>query len=188
MKRSLLVLLSILILPVMLAGLFIILVSIQSVYRYDEQYFVSEYKSLYASPGSVAAAAEQVIRTGETELYAELTGLRFPAPLPEINPDVFLMVLLKVNKAGYYQYLFFNVKTYERLIVNVKQVQGRWVLVPKSAYYYLDSGDWLLFFSPFITIWGSLFFVIFLGIGLHRLGSRFRNQLYRYPRDKDRKA
>jgi hypothetical protein len=89
------------------------------------------------------------------------------------------MILLKIDDAGYFQYLYFDVKTYERIVYNVKQVNGRWVVVPRDAYYYLDSGKWLIVLIPSVTIWWSLLIVIGVAIFIFRIAAKARARLFR---------
>jgi hypothetical protein len=165
-------------LPLFAAGMYILVERIQGLIRYDPSYFTEYYQELYPSSGAVASAIELALHNNTPSTFAELTGLRHKMRPPQANPDIHLMVALKVTDAGYHQYLFFNVKTYERIVYNVKEVDGRWVLVPRDPYYFLDSGDWLLFFTPAATIWWSLLAVISVGMFTFRLATRFREQLY----------
>ncbi len=165
-------------LPLFAAGLYIMFVRIEALFRYDQTLFTSDYQKQYASPGSVAIAIEQALNTGDLSIFTELTGLRSRFRPPEANPNLRLMVLIDVSEAGYYQYLYFDVKNYHRFVFNTKQVDGRWVMAPQDTYYYLDSGDWLLFFTPFLSLWWSLLAVISASVGIFTLAKRFRQQLY----------
>ena len=176
--RTVYLVIGLFLLPLFAAGMFILVVRLQGLVRYDPSYFTEQYQELYPSPGAVASAIELALHDDTPSTFAELTGLRHKIRPPQPNPDIHLMVALKVTDAGYYQYLFFNVKTYERIVYYVKEVDGRWVMVPRDSYYYLDSGDWLLFFTPAATIWWSLLAVIAAGAVTYRLAARFREQLY----------
>ncbi len=169
-------------LPLLAAGLFILVVRIQTLSRYDQAYFTAQYQERYASPGSVAVAIEQALHSDDRSIFAELTGLRKKIRPPEANPDIHLMIVLKVSDAGYFQYLFFNTQNYQRIVYYIKQVGGRWVMVPRDAYYFLDSGDWLLFFTPLLIVWWGLLAVTSLGVGIVHLAARFREQLYGIPK------
>jgi hypothetical protein len=165
-------------LPLFAAGMYILVVRLQGLIRYDPSYFTEYYQGLYPSPGAVASAIELALHNETPSTFAELTGLRHEMRPPQASPDVRLMIVLKVTDAGYYQYLFFNVKTYQRIVYNVKEVNGRWILAPRDPYYFLDSGDWLLFFTPATAIWWSLLAVVAVGTVTFRLAARFREQLY----------
>jgi len=165
-------------LPLLAAGLFILTVRIQALSRYDQAYFTPQYRELYDSPGSVSIAIEQALHRDDRPIFAELTGLRRKINPPEANPNIHLMIVLKVTADGYFQTLFFNTKNYQRIVYNIKKVGGRWVMVPRDAYYFLDSGDWLLFFTPVLIVWWGLLAVVSVSIGTFHLAARFREQLY----------
>lgn len=167
--------------PLIAAGTYVLTVRAAALVRYDKTYFTPYYGELYSSPGAVASAIELALHQDQSPLLAELTGLRFKMrPLQE-NPNARLMVLWKITDSGYFQYLFFDVRNYHRIIYNIKKVNGRWVMVPYDAYYYLDSGDWLLFFSPAVAIWWSVLLVVTMGVTVYRIASRFREQVFHPP-------
>ena len=165
-------------LPLIAAGGFMLIVRLQAIFRYDPAYFTPAYQKQYASPGAVASAIEQGLRGENQEIFAELTGLRRKIQPPEANPNLRLMILLEVTDRDYYQFLFFDIQNYHRLLIPVKEVGRRWVMAPQDLYYYLDSGDWLLFFTPALAIYWSLLAVILVGAGIYRLAASFRRQLY----------
>lgn len=165
-------------LPLALAGVYILGVRFQALFRYDKAYFTPDYQKLYSSPGSVAGAIEGALHGDDRSIFVELTGLRHPIRPPAKNPNERMMIVLEVTRAGYFQELFFDVKTFQRSIYHIKKVDGRWVMVPPDAYYYLDSGDWLLFYTPLLLVWWSLLVVVAMGISVFRLASAFRQQLY----------
>jgi hypothetical protein len=136
---------------------------------------------MYGSPGSVATAIEHAVKDGDFSSYPELTGLRVKGIPPEHNPNLRLMIALKVTDNGYFQYLFFDVKNNHRTIYQIKKVHGRWVMAPPDAFYFLDSGEWLLFFTPLLTIWWSLIAVVAVAVAVFRIAGHFRDQIYRPP-------
>ena len=169
-------------LPLLIAGLFVLIVNIQAQFRYDKSYFTPEYQEIYDAPGIVAMALEQALRTGNTSLFADLTGLnKKPGPL-EPNLNIRLTILLDVDDAGYFKYLYFNVKNYERAPHYIKEVNNRWVVVPQDAYFYLDSGQWLLTFTPLAAIWWLFLIVVGSGIFVFQWAARVRRVLFRMPR------
>lgn len=182
-NRSLAIALGLFVLPLFAAGIFILSLRVQAIFRYDQAYFAPHYQELYASPGSVATAIELALHNNDPALFAELTGLRHKIRPPQANPNLYFMTVLKVTDSGYFQYLFFDVKTYLRTVFNIKKVDGRWVMVPRDAYYFLDSGDWLLFFLPATAVWWSLLAVIAIGMAISRIAARFREQIYRLPKE-----
>lgn len=72
------------------AGLFILYVVVQIPFRYDMSYFTPQYQEIYSAPGDVAVALEEVLRTGDSLLYSEMTGLRLKAQAPQANPNIAL--------------------------------------------------------------------------------------------------
>jgi len=180
-KRAIYIGMGLILLPLLAAGAFILIVRIQAIFRYDPTYFAPAYQERYASPGAVAIAIEGVLHGEDRSIFAELTALRRQIQPPETNPNVRLMILLDVTDQDYYQFLFFDVVTYHRMLINVKQVGGRWVMAPQDAYYFLDSGDWLLFSTPALAIYWSLLVVVLVGAGVFKLAARFRRQIYEPP-------
>ncbi len=165
--------------PLLVAGLFILVVTIQAEFRYNQDFFTLLYQDRYSSPGTVASALEKAIQTSDQDLYLELTGLRKkPTPIKH-NPNIRLTILLEVDEAGYFQYLFFDVKTYERALFFLKNVMNRWIVVPQDAYFYLDSGRWLAVFTPLALIWWGTLFVVELAILVYRTAARFRESLFK---------
>jgi hypothetical protein len=166
-------------LPLAVAGLLVLVVAIQAQFRYDQNFFTARYQDLYSSPSIVAEALEKSIRTNDPPLYAELTGLRKKSRPIEHNPNIRLAILLQVDDAGYFQYLFFDVKTYARSTFYIKKVMGRWVVVPQDMYFYLDSGRWLVFFTPLALIWWGALLIGALVILIHRSAARFREGIFK---------
>lgn len=154
----------------------------QTWFRYDMRYFTPEYQSTYGAPGAVAFALEGAIRSGDQALYKELTGLRArPRPI-EPNPNLVFAVLLEVDEAGYFQYLYFDVKTYERSTFYIKQVMDRWVVAPQDVYFYWDSGRWLVVFTPLALIWWGALAVGGSAYWIYWSSARFREQLFQTPK------
>ena len=165
--------------PLCAAGIFIFIANLQAWFRYDMRYFTPEYQSAYESPGAVAVALESAIRTSSQALYEELVGLRFgPHPIKP-NPNMRLAILLDVDEAGYFQYLYFDVKTYVRSTFYIKRVMDRWVVVPQDPYFYWDSGRWLVVFTPLALIWWGTLIVIGAAYWVYSSSAKFRDQLFR---------
>jgi hypothetical protein len=181
-RRTVYIGIGLFLLPLLAAGVYVLAVRAMALFRYDPSYFTPQYQDQYPSPGTVASAIEQALHKDNPAIFAELTGLRRRIRPPQANPNVRLMILWKVTDQGYFQYLFFNTKTYQRIMYNIKQVDGRWVWVPRDLYYFLDSGDWLLFFLPAAALWWSVLVVIAVGVSIYTLAARFREQQYRFPR------
>jgi hypothetical protein len=161
------------------AGIFVLIANLQAWLRYDPRYFSPEYQSTYEAPSAVASALEKVIRTDDQALYEELTGLRFrPRPL-EPNPNMRLALLLEVDEASYFQYLFFDVKSYRRATYYIKPVMDRWVVVPQDVYFYWDSGRWLAVFAPLALIWWGAFAVGGSAYWVYWSAAKFREERFR---------
>ena len=167
------------VLPVLLAGLFILYVVVQTPFRYDMSYFTPQYQEIYSAPGNVAVALEEVLRTGDSLLYSELTGLRLEARAPQANPNMALTILLDVDERGYFHYLFFDVKTYRRAVYYIKEVNDRWVVVPEDAIFAFNSGRLLVTFTPLAAIWWTILIFSGLGIMIFLRSARFRKEMAR---------
>lgn len=168
-------------LPLVIAGSYILFVHIQALFRYDNAYFTPQYQKRYDAPSTVAVELEKIIRTGDFGALAEITGLRKRINPPKPDPNIRLTVLMKVDDAGYFHYLYFDTKTYERSTFYVKKVMGRYVMVPQDAYFYLDSGQWKVVFGPLATIWWVLLGVTMFGLFIYRAAAKFRNSEYHIP-------
>ena len=164
--------------PILATGLFVLVVTIQAQYRYDPKFFTLRYQVLYSSPSAVIEALEEAMRTNNSALYAEVIGLKKKPSSIEHNPDIRFATLLEVNDAGYFHYLFFDIKTYKRASLYTKKVLNRWVVVPQDAYFYLDSGKWLVILTPLALVWWSLLIVVELAIFIYRSAARIREDLF----------
>jgi hypothetical protein len=142
-------------------------------------YFTPQYQEIYSAPGHVAVTLEEVLQTGDSRLYSELTGLRIKARTPEANPNMILTIVLDVDELGYFHYLYFDVKTYERAVYYIKEINDRWVVIPKDASFAYNSGRWLVTFAPLAAIWWAILFFVGLGLLIFRKSARFREELTR---------
>jgi hypothetical protein len=146
--------------------------------RYAPAYFAAEYQERYAAPGAVARAWELALQTSDPLLVEELTGLRNP-PRIEPNPDIILTILLDTDAAGYYHYLYMDLDTYQRATYYIKEVRGRWVVVPEDLYFYWDSGRWQAVVSPIVAVWWLVLLVAGVAISLFRIGAGARESMLR---------
>ncbi|MBC8509385.1 MAG: hypothetical protein H8D34_31430 [Chloroflexi bacterium] len=160
--------------PLIIAGIYILGVQIHSLFRFDQAYFAPEYQETYFSPGMVAIALEQALQNGDTQLYAELTGLKRETGEMTPKPDLHFSILVEVDERDYFHYMYFDFDTFLRDTHYVKEVNGRWVAVPQDAYFYLDSGQWLKVFGPVAASWWVLLLAIAIMKMLSRMGSRTR--------------
>lgn len=160
--------------PLILAGIYIVGVQIHTLFRYDQGFFASEYQEVYDSPGAVARALEGALQNGDNQLYAELTGLKQTSQEMLPRPALHFSILVDVDEKGYFHYLFFDMDTMRRDTRYVKEINGRWVSVPQDAYFYLDSGLWMKTFVPITVSWWALLIVIAIMKLLSHFGARSR--------------
>lgn len=165
--------------PLVIAGLYTVAVNIHLQYRYDEQYFTDEYKEHYQSPGSTAIGLEEALKTGNASKYNEITGLKKAVQEVDANPDLIMTILLDVDDAGYFHYLYLDMQTYRRSMAFIKEVSGRWVVVPEDPYYYWDSGRWWDVYLPIAITWWSVLAVVVVGRFLFQVGARSRAEMHR---------
>ncbi len=166
--------------PLLAVGLYVTFVKVQAHFRYDNAYFTTKYQDVYAAPGLVAFELEQALRTGDTAHLAVLQGLRQrPRPF-EPMPNVRLLILWEVDDANYFNYLYFDERTYLRYMYHFKEVRDRWVVVSEDAYFYFDSGRWLDVFTPLAAVWWGVFIVVWLSLFLFQRSARIRAELWHF--------
>jgi hypothetical protein len=162
--------------PLIIAGIYILGVQIHSQFRYDQAYFSPEYLLKYNTPSTVVRILEVAMQKGDSQLFTELTGLR-NSPKLKALPNVEFSALLDGNATDYLHYLYFDPENMHRYTHYVKQVNGRWIAVPQDAYFYFDSGKWVVVIMPIAILW----WLGLLTAGLMRLfakwGSRTRTGL-----------
>jgi hypothetical protein len=163
-------------LPLLAALIFLGVVFAQGINRYEEVYFSPEYQERYRAPFVVSGALEQVLQTGDQELYQELTGLRRETTLPEVNPNIIYGVLLQVDEAEYFHYMFIDKNTFKRSMYFLEEVDGRWVVAPEDAYYFYHSGQWLKAYLPSTIIYLLVLVVVGTGIGVFHLSEKIRER------------
>ena len=164
------------VLPLLLVGLFVLVVQVQSIWRYDWTYFSDTYVERYNTPGSVARDLERALQNDDQELLAELQGLRRTVAFKTSPKLIFVMMWERGDR--YISYLYFDMDTYERQMHYVEKVRGRWVVTPPDAYYYLHSGRWITVFLPVAIVWWVVEVVVILGVLVYRLSARLRAQMY----------
>ncbi len=160
--------------PLILAGLYIVAVQVNAIFRYDKTYFNQEYVETYASPGAVARALEGALQNGDTQLYNELTGLKREFNEMSPQPNLHFSILVEVDDQDYFHYLYFDMDTMHRATHYVKEAKGRWVTVPQDAFFYFDSGQWMKVFMPVTLSWWVLLGAIAIMKLLAYFGSRSR--------------
>ncbi len=152
----------IMLLPLLIAAFFLAGMAIYGTQRYNDAYFMPTYQQRYDSPGAVIRPLEHALQTGNSQLYAELTGLRHAPPALQADPNLSFVMLIEIDKAHYYHYLFFDEKTMTRMTVHIKEVKGRWVVVPDDLYFYYDSGRWLSAYLPIAGVWWAVWIIVWL--------------------------
>jgi hypothetical protein len=162
--------------PLIIAAIFIGGVWISGTFRYDAIYFTDAYREMYAAPGTTAMKLAEAIQTGDQQLLAELQGLRRPADFPT-NPDI-IFVMLWEREASYITYFYMDIQTYDRYMYHLEEVEGRWVVSPADAYYYLRSGEWLSVAMPIAIVWWFLEIVVVIFTWLYHLSAQQRALMY----------
>jgi len=162
--------------PLVVAGLFVLGVKVLDRVRYDPAYFTPAYVEQYGTPGGVARALEGALQTGDRESLAELQGLRRPVQF-DTNPKL-VFVMLWERADPYITYFYIDMQTYERHMHYFEEVNGRWVVSPPDAHYYLHSGRWLVVFTPVAVVWWLLGIVVVLAVSVSHLAARLRAQMY----------
>jgi hypothetical protein len=165
-------------LPIILGLLYGLYANLNRIYRFDQEYFTSTYRSEYDVPAKVNAALEQAIQQGDEVLYAELVGLRRRPPALEPKPRVYSSILLDVDDQGYFHYLYFNFETFHRSTYHFKEVNGRYIVAPPDLYYYWDSNQWWNFFAPPALLWWAFLIVVGIFYALYNSASRYRKRTF----------
>jgi len=164
--------------PLLAVVAFAVIVFFQGYDRYDETLFTPAYQERYKAPFIVSGLLEEVLQTGNEDLYGELTGLRLVQPLPEVNPDIIYGVLLEVDEAEYFHYMFIDKDTFKRSMYFLEEVDGRWVVAPEDAYFLYHSGEWLKAYLPVTIVYLLFVTVIGTGIGVYRIAAKIREEKY----------
>ncbi len=165
-------------LPLAAAGIFVLAVRLQASFRYDPAYFSPAYQEKYAAPGSVALALERALQTGDRAILPELQGYEADNPPFLPNPNIYT-ILMEVDEAGYFHYMYYDVKTFDREFHYIKEYNNRWIYVPTGAFFYLDSGQWLRTFAPVAAVYYAVLIVYGLGLAVFRTGRRLRESIFR---------
>lgn len=165
-------------LPLLIIFLYGMYANVNRYFRYDEAYFTPQYRSKYDVPAKLTIALEKALQEGDEELYAELLGLkRAPDPF-QPKPNIYFSILLDVDEADYFHYLFFDFDTYHRSTYYVKEVKGRWIVVPVGLYFYWDNHQWWDFMMPITITWWSLLTVAGIGFVLYQKAAKYRRKTY----------
>jgi hypothetical protein len=166
-----------LIVPFLAAGAAIAFAYLEGQIRYRPEYFSSEYVARYDVLDPFLTDLEQSLKNGDGALMQALLGTRRKPQDFEPNQNIRYSFLLN-RKEDYYNHIFWDVKTYIRYVQHIKIVNGRYVVVPESLYYYVDSGTWPTVFTPPALYWWSFVFIITAGVWLYRALAAVRRQLF----------
>jgi hypothetical protein len=165
--------------PIFVALLYVIIVRVEALFRYNNRFFTPSYQEIYSAPGPVAIALEQALQSGNYELYNEITALRSSPISLEAQPDVIMTIMLEADDMGYYHYIYLDMETLRRSTYYIKEQNNRYIMVPEGPYFYLDSGSWLEVFTPLALVWWLILFVYELGSFFFRLAARIREERLR---------
>lgn len=164
-----------LLVPIIIVLIAFLATWIQGMTRWDPSLFTQEYLDQYEAPGSVAIDLERALKDGDEALLRQLQGTRTVQNPPEPRPQLIYALLWDVE-GEYFDYLYFNASNYRRLIQHVRLVEGRYVTVPESLYYYMDSGDWAQVGSPLAITWWILVLLYTVMTFVYRYMDRWRHQ------------
>ena len=164
--------------PVVVTGLFLLVVSLARLVRYDPAYFSESYAAQYSTPMSVNGAMERAFQTDDRTLLAELQGLRWPHAFP--TGDI-RFVGCEEQGDGYYSYLFRDAGNGNLYLYHTIYLQGRWVAAPSDADFYLRTGRWTRTFIPITVLYWAVEIGIVLALVIHRAATRIRDNLYDEP-------
>jgi hypothetical protein len=161
------------ILPLIIAAIFAATVRLSNTDRFDPAYFTPELITEYDFPSAVAIDLETALRENDTALMARLEGLRQThnftpsekATLERVN---------YTNNDRYREVMMIDRGTYRAHRYYLALEQGRWVLVPDDAFFYLDSGHWMGVWLPLSTVWWLVEVTVILMLLIAFYGARFR--------------
>lgn len=135
--------------------------------RFDAAYFEAPYLERFGSPTAAVRSLESGLRRGDSQLIAELQGLRRPGEFRTSSGMAF--VELWELSGPYRVYLFLDRQTYKRYLIPFEEVSGRWVASPRDLRFYLHSGHWR---GPFLAGAGAWWGLCAIAGGLLLLGRR----------------
>lgn len=167
-------------LPIILAGVFLLATWISGLIRYDPALFSAEYQKRYAVPSPLLGELEKALRNGDEALMAQLQGTRRAQANLEPLPNVRFLIFWD-SHGEYTDYLFMDTRNYLRYLQHLRLVDGRYVRVPDGAFHLADSGRWKSFFGPLAGIYWLLVIIFTLCVWIYRLMSAYRQKIYGKP-------
>jgi hypothetical protein len=162
--------------PLALLGLYVLVIQIHGLTRYDPVYFTRKYVEMYDNPGSVARTLEGALQANDKVLLAELQGRRRMATFYTSPDMIFVMLWERMDR--FFTYLYFDMQTYERHVYHFEEINGRYVAMEPDPYYYFHSGRWVLVFAPLSITWWAIEIVVILVVVLYRISARLRERIY----------
>lgn len=163
--------------PFLATGTAFVIAFLQGQIRYHPDYFSSQYVERYDVLNPFLTDLEQSLNLGDEALMQALQGTRKKPQTIVPNQNIRYSFLLD-RKGGYDNHIFWDEKTYIRYVQHITTVNGRYVVVPESLYYYVDSGAWPTVFAPPALYWWSFVFIITAGVWLYRALAAVRRQLF----------
>ncbi len=163
------------IVPLVVLGIYVLVVQLFRLVRYDPVYFSDAYIQEYDTPESVFTTLEQALQSGDQETLAELQGLRWPRAFPTGN---IRWRNCEEIGADYYSYLYQDFGTWERYVYHTIYIGGRWIAAPSDADFYLRSGHWVRTFGPAAILWWSIEIAVVLSLVIYRAMARFREAIH----------
>jgi hypothetical protein len=171
------VVLFLLLVPFLVAGASFVITFVQGQVRYKPEYFSEEYVTRYQVLAPFLKDMETAFREGDEELMAVLQGTRSTPGFIEPNPNIQYSFLLD-RQGGYENHIYWDKVTYRRYVQHIKRVDGRFVVVPESLYFYMDSGTWPTVFTPPALYWWTFVLIVMIGLWTYRFLAAVRDQLF----------
>ena len=166
-------LLGLALLPLLLMGIILVFSLVMGAVQYNPAYFDEEYVQRYQTPGLLLKELEQSLRQGDAMKIAELQGTyRVPRTIKPLSNLQFSMFW--DEGAKYQDYLYMDASNYQRYMLHIKMVEGRYVWAPENLYYYVDSGRWIRTFYPILAIWWIVLFLYMITRRVHRALTNFK--------------
>jgi hypothetical protein len=166
-----------LLLPLLILGAAFLAYQVQDSTRYNPAYFTPEYQQRYPEPAALLQDLELALHSGDAELLAQVQGTRAVPRGIEPRPNLRMVAFIAAS-GGYRSYLYQDTANFHRYTAHIKLERGRYVLVPESLYYYIDSGHWPEVFVPPSLIWLSFVVTVSLGVWIYRRLAGIRRRIF----------
>lgn len=140
------------IIPLVAVALYVGIVRLVNLDRYDPAYFTPEMVSTYSTPRSVAGKLAEALETNDQAALAQLEGLRHPVAFAP-GETLSIELLRKVETSSYFMVMIASRKAETYKVYQLGPARGRWVVVPEDDFYIVDSGRWAAIWLPLALIW-----------------------------------